>query len=139
MPKARSNRSKPSPAYAKNFAAVFGDKPRRPRKKRSFLVLNPKTKKWVPIESLPVSTRGLALWPRYSDTMSIHPSQAAEVNALLRRKGVKPVEFDKLGRPKLESKAHEKAYARARGFCSLDAGCGDAVPLHYQGPGLITS
>lgn len=134
MPKARSNVSKPSVTYAANFSRVFGRRRRRPSGRgRSFSVFDPKRKKWVPIESLPVRPRGVALWPRYSDTMSVHPDNIPKVNALLRSKGVQPPEWDKLGRPKLESKRYEKRFAEARGYFNNDAGYGDALPKRFQG------
>jgi sugar/nucleoside kinase (ribokinase family) len=57
-------------------------------------------------------------WPKTSDSMAVHPSQAKEAYEQARKLGV-PTEFRPDGRPVLTDPGHQKKLARALGMVDL--------------------
>lgn len=60
--------------------------------------------------------------------LGVHPSQVAEVNALYKRRGVRPAEHDSFGDPIPEDRAHENSMIKARGMYHEHAGYSDVTP-----------
>ncbi len=54
-------------------------------------------------------------WPKTSESLAVHPRQAAAAMEEARRLGV-PTDYDRLGRPVLTSPGHLKELARKLGF-----------------------
>lgn len=69
-------------------------------------------------------TQGTAGWPMTSESMAVQPWQVADAAAQARALGV-PTNYDKHGRPILESPRHRKRYAEAHGFYDRNAGYSD--------------
>lgn len=121
--------SKPSKEYAKNFVAIFGDKPKPKAKRgRSYTVYDRQRKKWVPVEQRPAAERRVSLWPMWSDAFGVHPSQARAEHERSVAMGV-PAEFCPVtGRIKFEGPHHRKRVVEALSYGTigdLDGGYSD--------------
>lgn len=64
-------------------------------------------------------------WPMRSDAAGVHPSQASEASEEMARLGV-PTRFDSdTGQAIFESRAHRRAFLRAKGMYDRNGGYGD--------------
>lgn len=122
--------SKPSTTFAKNFARIFGDKPKRrgKRARRFFVVRQGKTEELGRRLEKP---RGVAQWPMRSFAFGVHPSQAAAEEKRMAALGV-PTEFDReTGDAIFRSRGHRKRAVAVGSYGTmgdLDAGYGDPIP-----------
>jgi len=62
-------------------------------------------------------------WPKTSDSLAVHPSQAKEAYEQSVKLGV-PTEFRPDGRPVLTDPGHQRAFARALGFTDYNESLG---------------
>jgi hypothetical protein len=121
--------SRPSKKYTENYAAIFGDQPRKlSTRARTYKVYDPVRRKWVNAEDRPQRPRGVAQWPMWSDAFGVHPDQAADEYKRSVELGV-PTEFcPKTGRAKFESPRHRKRAVEALSYGTigdLDGGYSD--------------
>ena len=120
--------SRPSKQYAANFAAIFGDKPkRRAKQARRYFVYD--GKKVVDVAERPRRQLGVAQWPMRSLAFGVHPDQAAEAYAQSVKAGV-PTEFDtKTGEAIFRDRHHRKRAVEALSpMYDLDGGYSDPQP-----------
>lgn len=87
---------------------------------------------WLQPRSLGRNPR-VNVWPMTPHSLTLHKKQIPEMQKLLAKKGVRPTDFDKHGRPILRDRAHRTEYYRATGRCDLNAGIRDPEPLRYRG------
>ena len=62
-------------------------------------------------------------WPKTSDSLAVHPSQAKEAYEQSVKLGV-PTEFRPDGRPVLTDPGHQRRFARALGFTDYNESLG---------------
>jgi hypothetical protein len=122
--------SRPSKKYTENYAAIFGDQPRKlSTRARTYKVYDPVRRKWVNAEDRPQRPRGVAQWPMWSDAFGVHPSQAAEAYQESVKAGV-PTEFDpRTGQAVFRDRYHRKRAVEALSpMYDLDGGYSDPQP-----------